>query len=230
MDVLSGVSFHDRAVVIDDVLIVADLHVGRGAASTVELPVGEGADMVERFEELCERVDPAEIVIAGDLLHSFRTIPGPVDDTLQGLRTAASEADARLVVTPGNHDTMLDVVWDGPTEPEFRHGETVITHGHVEPATSAERYIIGHDHPTITIEGRRRPCYLAGDEVYDGADLLVLPSFNRLVRGVEINRMSTADFMSPLIRDADSLAPTVWDDDAEDALSFPPLGTFRHRL
>jgi len=230
MHALSGVTFHDRAVVIDDVLIVADLHVGRGAASNVELPVGEGADMVERFEALCERFDPSEVVIAGDLLHSFQTVPGPVRETLQGLRSAAKAVDGQLVVTPGNHDTMLDVVWDGPTEAEFRHGETIITHGHVEPASEAERYIIGHDHPTITIEGQRRPCYLAGDAIYEGAELIVLPSFNRLVRGVEINGMSTGDFMSPLIRAVDSLAPTVWDDDAAEALSFPPLGKFRHRL
>jgi len=135
-----------------------------------------------------------------------------------------------MVVTPGNHDTMLDVVWGGPTTPEYRLDETIITHGHVEPDGDADRYLVGHDHPTITIEGKRRDCALAGEAVYRGSDLLVLPSFNRLVTGVEVNGMSTADFMSPLIRDADALAPVVHDEGSDETLVFPPLGEFRHKL
>jgi putative SbcD/Mre11-related phosphoesterase len=230
MAALSEVDLRDRAALIDDILVLADLHIGRGAASNLELPVGEGAEMVERFEALCERFDPAEIVVAGDLLHSFETVPGPVEETLAGLREAAAEAGARIVVTPGNHDTLLDAVWSGPTTEEYRLGETVVCHGHVAPAAEAERYVVGHDHPTITIEGQRRHCFLAGEGVYDGADVLMLPTFNRLIPGVEINGMRTADFMSPLVTDADALAPVVWDEAAGESLTFPALGEFRHRL
>jgi hypothetical protein len=42
--------------------------------------------------------------------------------------------------------------------------------------------------------------------------------------------MSAGDFMSPLVTDADALAPTIRDSDAEQTLEFPPLGEFRHRL
>ena len=230
MDALSGVRLRDRAVVLDDVLVLADLHVGKATAANVEVPVGAGTDMVERFDVLCTRFEPATLVLAGDLLHSFETVPRLVEDTLDGLRRVAREAGARMVVTPGNHDTMLDVVWGGPTTPEYRVGDTVVCHGHVEPDGDADRYLVGHDHPTITIEGHTRPCYLAGNGVYRGADLLVVPSFNRLVTGVEVNRMSTADFLSPLVTDADVLAPVVRDEERDETLAFPPLGEFRHRL
>jgi len=230
MDAVSDLQFRDQAVLLDDVLVIADLHVGRGAASNVELPVGDGSDMIERIRALCERFDPAEVVVAGDLLHSFQTVPRSVTGTVQGLQDVARDAGAQIVVTPGNHDTLLDAVWDGPVQPEYRLGETVVTHGHVEPEANAERYIVGHDHPTISIEGKRRPCYLAGEDGYEGAAVLMLPAFNRIVPGVEINGMSTGDFMSPLVTDLDSMAPIVWDDDAEEALRFPPLGEFRHRL
>jgi len=230
MDALAELQLRDRAAMLGDVLVLADLHVGCGAASNVELPVGEGEEMVERFEALCERFEPGEVVIAGDLLHSFDTVPVMVEETLAGLRAAARDVGARVVVTPGNHDTMLDAVWNGPTEHEYRVGDTVICHGHVDPAADADRYVVGHDHPTITIEGQRHPCYLAGDGVYNGADLLVLPAFNRLLAGVEVNGMSAAEFMSPLVRDADALAPLVRDEDADETLQFPPLGEFRHRL
>lgn len=230
MTALSGVSVRDRAVFLDGVLVVADLHVGRTAASNVELPLGGGADMVERFGDLCAHFDPETVVVAGDLLHSFETVPGAVGETVRGLEAAAREVDAEIVVTPGNHDTLLDAVWSGPVEPEVSHGETVVCHGHVEPEADAARYIVGHDHPTIEIEGQRRPCLLAGDGQYRGRDLLVLPAFNRVVPGVSINGMTTADFMSPLVCDADALRPVVRDEEADETLRFPPLGEFRHRL
>jgi len=230
MDVLSDLSLRDRALLLDDVLVLADLHVGRGAASNVELPVGEGQDMVDRLEALCGAFEPAAVVVAGDLLHSFDTVPIMVEETLAGLQAAAEGVGAEMVVIPGNHDTMLDAVWAGETTPEYRVGTTVICHGHVDPAADAERYVVGHDHPTITIEGNNHPCYLAGEGVYDGADVVMLPAFNRLLSGVEVNGMSTADFLSTLLTDADAFAPAVRDADAGETLVFPPLGKFRHRL
>jgi putative SbcD/Mre11-related phosphoesterase len=230
MDALSGVRLRDRAAFFDGMLVVADLHIGRGASSNVELPVGDGADMADRFRELCRQFDPEVAVVAGDLLHSFRSVPGSIHETVDGIERAADEVDAAVVVTPGNHDNLLDAVWSGRIETEFRHSDTVVCHGHVEPEADAERYVVGHDHPTIEIEGKRHPCWLAGDAQYRDAAVLMLPSFNRLVPGVRINEMSTADFMSPLVGDADRLRPAVRDQDGEETLSFPPLGEFRHRL
>ncbi|ERH10077.1 MAG: putative ICC-like phosphoesterase [halophilic archaeon J07HX64] len=230
MDGLDGLRLRDRAVVLEDVLVLADLHVGKAAASNVEVPVGAGTDMVDRVATLCERFDPRAVVVAGDLLHSFNTVPRLIEETLDGFREATRGVDAEVVVTPGNHDTMLDVVWGGTTTGEYRVGDTVICHGHVEPDAEADRYIVGHDHPTITIEGHTRPCYLAGEAVYRGADLLMLPSFNRLVSGVEVNEMSATDFLSPMIRDADALAPVVRDTNRDETLAFPPLGAFRQHL
>jgi len=227
-DALDGVTVTDRALVLGDVLVLADLHVGRGPASNVDLPVGDGSDMLGRFEALLATHDPEEVVVAGDLLHSFRTVPRTVEDVVSGLSAAAREAGSRLVVTPGNHDTMLGSVWSGPTAGSYRVGDTVVCHGHGEPGAPADRYVVGHDHPTITIEGQRRPCLLAGEGVYRGADVLMLPAFNRLLQGVEVNGMSASDFMSPLVTDADAFAPVVVD--ADEPLVFPPLGEFRHRL
>jgi putative SbcD/Mre11-related phosphoesterase len=230
LDATADLTLADRAIVFADVLVLADLHVGRGPDSNVELPVGDSTDLIERFRGLLDTHDPAEVIVAGDLLHSFRTVPRTVSDTVSTLARAAREAGARMLVTPGNHDTMLDSVWSGPVESAYRVGDTVICHGHEPPATDADRYVIGHDHPTITIEGQRRPCYLAADDAYQGADVVMLPAFNRLLRGVEINGMHAGDFMTPLVTDADRFAPIVLDEDAGATLPFPPLGEFRHRL
>lgn len=230
MDALADVQLRDCALLVDDILILADLHVGRGAASNVELPVGDGNDMVDRFEALVAAWEPSEVVVAGDLLHSFDSVPRLVEETVRGLQTVAREGAVEIVVTPGNHDTLLDVVWDGPTTSEYSTGDTVVCHGHIEPETSADRYVVGHDHPTISIEGQRRPCYLVGDAQYNGADVIMLPAFNRLVPGVEINDMYGSDFMSPFLTDFDKFAPVVRDETADDTLIFPQLGEFRQQL
>jgi len=238
MDAVADLRFRDRALLLGETLVLADLHVGRGADSEVEVPVGDGADMVERFESLLARFEPDEAVVAGDLLHSFRTVPRTVRETVDGLVAAARGAGTRLVVTSGNHDTMLDAVWDGPTADSYHVGDTVVCHGHVEPGKAeggdgragVDRYIVGHDHPTITIEGTRRPCYLAAKGVYRGADVVMLPAFNRLLQGVEVNGMRAREFMSPLVTDADALAPVVRDEAGDETLTFPPLGELRHRL
>ncbi|WP_302082427.1 metallophosphoesterase [Salinibaculum rarum] len=227
---LADLTLDDRALLVEDTLVLADCHLGRGPSSNVELPMGDGSDVLDRIEALLARHDPATLVVAGDLLHSFRTIPRTVERVVDGIAAATREADTRMVVAPGNHDTMLSSVWDGPTEAEYRVGDTVVCHGHEAPDTEADRYVVGHDHPTITIEGQRRPCYLAGDGVYRGAAVVMVPAFNRLLRGVEVNEMGAADFMSPLLTDVDAFAPVVLDEDSRETLSFPPLGEFRHRL
>jgi len=225
-------SFRDRAVYLSEpsTLVLADVHLGKDAVSNVEMPLGEREDVTGRFAALAERFEPREVVVAGDLLHSFSTLPRGVVETLEELRTIAREAGARMVVTPGNHDTMLGELWTGPTDPEYRAGDWLVTHGHEEPETAADRYLVGHDHPAIEIEGQRRPCCLYGEGVYRGADVLVLPAFTRLAAGTPVNGARDGDLMSPLARAVDAFRPLVRDETADETLTFPPLSTFRRML
>lgn len=231
---VEGAVFRDRAVYLEraDALVLADTHLGRDESSNVQLRLGEDRDITERVGALLERYDPAELIIAGDLLHSFSSVPRGVRESLRDLKRAASEAGARTVVTPGNHDTMLDELWDGPIEPEYRIDgtSTVITHGHVPPAADAELFIVGHDHPTIELEGVRHPCYLHGPDQHEGADVLMVPSFSRLPAGIAVNDRSAAGFQSPLVTDAGALRPIVLDPDGGDPREFPPLRDLRQFL
>ena len=252
---MTGISFGERAAYLDrhDALVVADLHVGRGEASAVSLPLGEREDLVDRLRGHLARFDPATVVVAGDVVHTFDRVTDRSLGTLEALRDACEASGAALEFVAGNHDAALANAWDGPVHEEYvlgpsRHEEcesgresdeddrpprTVVCHGHEAPSTAADRYVIGHVHPTIEIEGDRRPCFLEGKGVYRDADLLVLPAFTRLAPGVAVNDMRTGAFDSPLVTDADRLAPVVVDPDASDeegSLRFPPLGEFRELL
>ncbi|QCJ47627.1 metallophosphoesterase [Haloprofundus sp. MHR1] len=236
----------DRAVFLpaSGTLVVADLHVGRDEASDVEVPLGERADLRDRLAASLDRFSPAEVVFAGDVLHSFGRASAATETSLNGLTAACRDRGARPVLVAGNHDTMLSSVWDGPVHDEYRlvgkpgddsggggeESEVLVCHGHEDPDGVADCYVVGHDHPTITIEGRRRPCVLYGPGTYRSGDVLMLPAFNRLAPGVEVNGMRTRDFQSPLVTDADALRPLVYDDAADEALRFPPLGKLRRLL
>lgn len=221
--------FRDRALVLPaaDALVLADLHVGMDAESGVEFPLGEREDLVGRLRALLDAVEPGVVVFGGDLLHSFSSVPADVPDTVAALERAVRAAGARPVVTPGNHDTMLPSVWDGPTAEEYRLDDgTVVCHGHERPSADADRYVIGHDHPAITVEGKRHPCCLRGE--FDGSEVVMLPAFTRLAAGTTVGGRRAGGFQSPLITDADALRPVVWADG--ETYEFPPLGEFRGML
>jgi metallophosphoesterase superfamily enzyme len=192
--------------------------------------------MVERFESLLDRFDPAEAALAGDVLHAVDYVPDGVEETLSALTAAARDAGVRPVLVEGNHDTMLDAVWSGQIRDEYRieadGADVLICHGHEEPDGDADRYVIVHDHPMIEIEGRKRPCLLDGRGVYRGRDVLVVPPFNRLVEGVSVNGRLGADrpHLSPLVTRVAQFRPVVHDESADETLDFPPLGQFDRML
>ncbi|ELZ25249.1 metallophosphoesterase [Natrinema limicola] len=225
---------HDRAVFVPaaETLVIADVHLGKAAASSVDAPIDDGTDVRERLESVLAATEPSTVVIAGDLLHSFSRLPRGVERDLDRLIDVVNAAEAELVVTPGNHDTMLETVFDVETtlEYELADGETVVCHGHERPKTTADRYIVGHDHPALSIEGCKRPCVLYGPDAYEGADVLVLPAFTRLAAGATVNRMAGRDFQTPLVRNADEFYPAVRDDSSGETLWFPPLGELRKLL
>ncbi|WP_254763312.1 metallophosphoesterase [Natrinema marinum] len=227
-------SVRDRAVFLPaaETLVLADVHLGKAAASSVDAPLDDGADVVERLRGLLEETGPTTVVVAGDLLHSFSRLPLGVDRDISRFVDAVDAAGAELVVTPGNHDTMLESAFDGETAAEYRlaDGETVVCHGHEPPESAAERYFVGHDHPALSIDGRKRPCALYGPDAYEGAAVLVLPAFTRLAAGATVNGMRGRDFQTPLVQNPDGFHPAVRDDSSGETLWFPPLGELRRLL
>lgn len=228
------VAFTRRAAYLRpaDALLLADVHLGRDRQSDVQLPLGEREDILERLASAIDRFEPAEVVVAGDLLHSFGHLPDDVADAVEDLERLVSGAGATLAVTPGNHDTVLEGAFEGEMADERRLDDgTVVCHGHEHPDAGADRYVLGHDHPAITIEGRKHPCFLYGEDVLADSDVLVLPAFNRLARGAVVDGMHGDDFMSPVLAGgAGDYRPVVFDEDAEQALAFPRLSRLRDYL
>ena len=225
--------FRHRAVYLEsaDAVVVADLHLGRESQSQVEVPLTATDDIRERVAVLRETFAPATVVFAGDVLHSFGSLSVPARQAVETLYTDCTDAGIETIAVTGNHDTRLEECWPGGVETAVTLADgTVVCHGHEEPAVSGDRYLIGHDHPALSIEGVRRPCFLFGESQYRGGDLVVMPAFTQWAGGVELNHRSASDLGSPLLTDLDPMQPVVWDSDSEESLWFPPLASVRAQL
>lgn len=230
---VSDLAFGDRAVFVceADTLVLADLHLGRSSTSAVDAPLGEHSDISQRLEGLLDRFEPDEVVIAGDVLHAFDTVPPHVEDGLFEIRqTIEEEADATAVFVAGNHDAVLETIVEPVPEYHLRDGNTVVCHGHELPETAAARYIIGHDHPAIRIEGTRHPCFLVGSVEQIESDVIALPAFNPIAMGMLVNTLNDDDFASPLLHGIGGFRPLVRDETADETLQFPPLNQLRDHL
>lgn len=234
MTVPEDVRLCDRAAYLADsgTLVFADVHLGRATTAGIDVPLERGARYPERLSRLLETFRPRRVVLAGDLLDSFRHLPSGVAERLDGLVATAERTGADVVLLEGNHDTMLSETYGGMTRADAVHGETLICHGHEAPSRSANRYIIGHEHPAIRIQGRKRPCFLYGPDAWNGGDVLVLPAFSNLVRGTAMNNRRGADCDAPILQggDLDSYHPIVRDELADETLTFPRLGALRSFL
>ena len=230
---MRDLSVRDRAAFLSGpgALVVADLHVGRDEASSVQFPLGERDDLVDRLDALLAHYVPDTVVFAGDLFHRFDRAGGSTREGLRELVTACRRRDTRPVLVGGNHDTRLAAATDDDVHDAYALADgTVVCHGHEEPSMDGDRYVIGHLHPTISIEGNTHPCFLWGREAYGGVDVLVLPAFNRLAPGVDVNGLGNADLSTPLAPDIDAFRPIVYDPDSQETLRFPPLSEFRRLL
>ncbi|MFB6269591.1 MAG: metallophosphoesterase [Halobacterium sp.] len=229
-DTPSWVEFGERAVYLPaaDAVVLADLHVGRDAASNVALPLGERDDIVDRLASLLAAFDPETVVVAGDLLHVHGGLPDGTHETVNAIETTVRGAGASLRVARGNHDTMLDAVGvDGEDVVELSDG-TAVWHGHDDPPVDADRYVVGHEHPAVEIEGTRHPCFLHGPDQHNGSDVLVLPAFTRLAAGTLVNGLTRDDSLSSMLSDPDGFRPVVVSEG--ETLAFPALGELRGLL
>mgnify|MGYP000557136526 CR=1 FL=1 len=243
----------DRAAYFpdDEALVCADLHLGRDAESNVELPLGERRRVPQRISALLERFAPERLVVAGDVLHAFDSVSESAAESLASVESVTADAGVELVFAAGNHDGMLETVAEAKIVDAVALGTgTVVLHGDEHPSTIAEsvgaetadaasladeilaadRYVIGHEHPAIVIEGQRHPCYLDGPAPESSASVFVLPAFNRLARGTVLNGATSGDQSSPLLQNLRRFRPAVRDAAAEETLWFPPFSELQPLL
>ena len=217
----------------DNVLVVADLHLGCEAALEDEglsLPRVQTRKLTRYMADLISEYRPSKVVVAGDMKHNFsRNLDQEwqdVDRFVELLRGLAP-----LEVVKGNHDNYLGQILrrhGTRLQPlEARQGKVRIVHGHRGSRTE-EPTVMGHIHPSIRLMDDVGASIKAQCFLYDPQrEILVLPALSILAPGLDIIGLLDADTASPLLSDfgLSSFIPTVFSGDK--ALMFPTVGELR---
>lgn len=175
----------DRAVVRERVgwLIITDPHFGKSAAfraAGINCPEPIERDL-QRLDALIEEVEPARLVVLGDLLHSRSSLSDAVVE--QVARWRAKHSGMPWTLIRGNHDRAAGDppgAWAIETRDEGAVGDGVgLNHEAPAPRAStglATPMLCGHVHPAVVLPdaGRtavRLPCFLVSPE------RMMLPAF-----------------------------------------------------
>jgi hypothetical protein len=207
LEFLLGIVFDSRRAVYfreQRLLAVADLHLGYAWSHRAQgqlMPVASKDNVLDRLSALVADYNPQRVVLLGDIVHRALPVPALLDE-LRAL-LALAEGKCELVLLAGNHDRKLQQLLEqlGASDvlrDEFCSAENVFLHGDRPATQPATRYIIGHEHPAISLgdgvaTSRKFPCFLIAQNV------LTLPSFSSWSAHTPF---PFYEFMSPIARAA----------------------------
>lgn len=172
----------------NNLLFVADLHFGKGAAlrsGGVPLPHGCTASDLNRLESIIAATQAKQLVILGDLFHAPQ---GQVAKTLDAIYSWLQRLSAiSVTLVRGNHDLHAG---DPPESWQITCVDEPYSIGpftcyHDAPIASATFTLSGHIHPAIRLYeppagSVRLPCF------WQTQNGFVLPSFGTLTGGMNI--------------------------------------------
>ncbi len=174
----------------EDTLLVADLHLEKGAAFAalgMLLPPYDTRSTLQRLEKVVQSVKPGRVVALGDSFHRSEGAARMMDDDLALLTRLQKGREWYWIC--GNHDPHLPASIGGTICTTL----TIcgITLRHEPSAAVAEREIAGHLHPVAKIARRgaviRRRCFAT-----DG-NRLVMPAFGAYAGGLNVLDRAFAD-------------------------------------
>ena len=214
MQLFRGIHAVDLALLIDDALIISDVHIGFEEALNkqgVLVPGDHFPQLIKRMEGIFSQLKNKKlkhIIINGDLKHEFGRISEQEwRHTLRFLDFLGKHCE-KVILVKGNHDTILGPIAEKRNLEvhdfvQLRSGEVLICHGDKLPKENALKkaklIIIGHEHPSVALRQGPRvekyKCFFVGS--YKKKKLIVLPSLNLLTEG---SALMHDDVLSPFLK------------------------------
>jgi uncharacterized protein len=218
MELFKNIHAIDLSLLIDDSLIISDVHIGFEEALNkqgVLVPRDHFPRLIKRMEWIVSQAKKVlknkqlgKIIVNGDLKHEF----GKISDqewrhTLKFLDFLSKQCE-KVILVRGNHDTILGPIAQKRNLEvhdfvQIRDGEVLICHGDELPRQEllkkAKMVVIGHEHPSIALRQGPRvekyKCFFVG--AYKKKKLIVLPSLNLLTEG---SALMHENVLSPFLR------------------------------
>jgi putative SbcD/Mre11-related phosphoesterase len=199
----------DLGLIIDNTLIISDLHIGYEQALNREgimVPRFQYKKILERLQEIINLFDVDRVVVNGDLKHEFGRITRQEWDEALNFIIFLKNNFKEVILLKGNHDNFTKFIADKSdleVYDTYSMGDFIIMHGDKIPddlmTIKESTIIIGHEHPCIGIRNGERlekiKCFLKGS--YKDKKLIVMPSFNFVTEGSDILHEK---FLSPFLK------------------------------
>lgn len=172
-----------------EILVVADLHLGKAAAfrsAGIPIPEGDMQKDLKRLSLLLHEHKAKRCIIVGDLLHHPSGMKEP---TVTLLDEWIAQLPFSLDLVLGNHDFALKKVphahWNMQIHPEQLHIAPFVFAHH--PTVSDQGYVLsGHLHPQAAFKignrALRFPCF------YFQEQCAILPAFSSFAGGCTIDK------------------------------------------
>lgn len=210
MNIEPNIKVQDLFLIVKDVLIISDIHVGYEESLHKQgyfIPKGNLKELNLRIEKVLHEHSVKTILINGDLIHSFSKLTLNEKDALKDFIKNLQKNNV-LKIIRGNHDKILHfLIPHLELIEEYLIDDILITHGDKLNKHSNDnkikKIIIGHEHPSILIQSGPRKekykCFLKGK--YQNKIIIVMPSCNLLVEGTDILR---EELLSPYLKNIDN--------------------------
>ena len=181
------------------ILAIGDLHLGYGEGlrrSGVHIPSKTFEFIEKEIEAILNKVGKVdEVILLGDVKHSFSTIMRDEREEIRKLFLLIKKKAKKIIIIKGNHDKILEpIVRNYFIEiKDFYLKESIcFLHGDRDFKEIYNRkiklWVMGHAHPAIELsDGVKREtykCFLEGK--WKGKKIIVLPSFFSVNEGSNI--------------------------------------------
>ena len=208
------------ALVIDDAVVVADLHIGieeELREKGVRVP-SRAPKMAATILDLADRHGATRLIVLGDVKHLVPKMAGRERGDVFRFFTTILERIPAVDIAAGNHDGLLRHILPKGIRfrpaSGFRVGEAGFCHGHAWPSKKVmegRTLVMGHNHPAVAFRdprGHRQilPCWMRAPFRRTHAkypklprEAIVVPAFNELCGGVPVNDVGVR-FLGPLFR------------------------------
>lgn len=186
----------DSALLIEDYLIISDLHLGYESslnAAGLMVPKFQYKKILKRLKEILSKTNAKKIIVNGDLKHEFGKISRQefkeIEDFIDFLKKEFEE----VILIKGNHDNFTPFIAENKGLKVYDYYSVekfLVLHGDKIPENpiKEETIIIGHEHPSIGLRSGERvekiKCFLKGK--WDLKNIIVMPSFNFISEGSDI--------------------------------------------
>jgi len=207
-EAIYGAKIIDSALLIDDYLIISDLHLGYEGALNAQgfmIPRLQYKKILKRLKEILSRTDAKKIIVNGDLKHEFGKISKQEFKEIEDFITFLKEEFDEIILIKGNHDNFTRFIAENKglqVYDNYSVENFLVLHGDKIPENQIkeDNIIIGHEHPSIGLRSGERvekiKCFLKGN--WNNKNIIIMPSFNFISEGSDILREKS---ISPFLKE-----------------------------